>query len=163
MDIYDFAIDFEVENRKFYEECAKNTVHTDLKQVFLELAKEEKKHENIVRQLKENKEVDEVESGILPKAKEAFNKIADNMPTGEDIMAEKQVDVYKKAIDLESKSYEFYTEKAEESDSELVKKTFKRLAEEEKKHEKIMDNIVEMVDRPNTWLEDAEWYHLEDY
>ena len=163
MNIFDFAIDFEIENREFYEECAANTNQEDLKNVFLELAEEEKKHENIVRQLKENKEVDEVESGILPKAKEAFDKIADNMPTGDSLMAEEQVDVYKKAIDLERKSYDFYTEKAEEADSDIVKKTFKRLAEEEKKHEKIMDNITEMVDRPNTWLEDAEWYHLEDY
>ena len=48
MNIYDFAIDFEIENREFYEECAAETSHEDLKQVFLELAKEEKKHENIV-------------------------------------------------------------------------------------------------------------------
>ena len=163
MNIYDFAIDFEIENREFYEECAANTSHEDLKNVFLELAGEEKKHENIVRQLKDNKEVDEVEAGILPKAKEAFQKISETMPTGESLLPEEQVDVYKKAVNLETKSYEFYTEKAEESDSELVKKTFNRLAEEEKKHEKIISNIIEMVDRPNTWLEDAEWYHLEDY
>jgi len=163
MNIYDFAIDFERENQDFYKECAENTSHEDLKKVFLELAEEEKKHENIVRQLKENKEVDEVEAGILPKAKEAFQKISENMPTGEGVMPDEQVDVYKKAVDLERKSYEFYIEKAEESDSDLVKKTFSRLAEEEKKHERIMDNITEMVDRPNTWLEDAEWNHLEDY
>lgn len=163
MNIYDFAIDFEIENREFYEECAANTSHDELKKVFLELAEEEKKHENIVRQLKENKEVDEVDTGILPKAKEAFDKIADNMPTGDDVMPEEQVDVYKKAINLETKSYEFYQERAEEADSELVKKTFNRLAEEEKKHERIIDSIIEMVDRPNTWLEDAEWNHLEDY
>lgn len=42
MNIYDFAIDFEIENRKFYEECAESTNQTDLKNVFLELAKEEK-------------------------------------------------------------------------------------------------------------------------
>ncbi len=163
MNIYDFAIDFEIENREFYEECAANTSHEELKQVFLELAGEEKKHENIVRQLKEDKKVDEVEAGILPKAKEAFQKISETMPTGESLLPEEQVDVYKKAVNLETKSYEFYTEKAEESDSELVKKTFNRLAEEEKKHEKIISNIIEMVDRPNTWLEDAEWHHLEDY
>lgn len=163
MNIYDFAIDFEIENREFYEECAAKSANEDLKQVFLDLAKEEKKHENIVRQLKEDKKVDEVESGILPKAKEAFQKISDTMPTGDSLLPEEQVDVYKKAIDLETKSFEFYTEKAEESDSDLVKKTFNRLAEEEKKHERIMKNIVEMVDRPNTWLEDAEWHHLEDY
>lgn len=163
MNIYDFAIDFEIENREFYEDCAAQTSHEDLKKVFLELAGEEKKHENIVRQLKEDKKVDEVESGILPKAKEAFQKISDTMPTGDSLLPEEQVDVYKKAIDLETKSYEFYTEKAEESDSDIVKKTFNRLAEEEKKHERIMKNITEMVDRPNTWLEDAEWHHLEDY
>lgn len=116
-----------------------------------------------MRQLKENKEVDEVETGIITKAKDAFEKISKSMPTGDSIMGEEQVDVYKKAIDLETNSYEFYLEKAEESDSEVVKKTFNRLAEEEKKHEKIIGNIIEMVDRPNTWLEDAEWYHLEEY
>jgi len=163
MNIYDFAIDFEIENREFYEECAANTSQEDLKKVFLELAGEEKKHENIVRQLKENKEVDEVEAGILPKAKEAFAKISENMPTGDSVMAEEQVDVYKKAINLETKSYEFYKERAAEADSELVKNTFNRLAEEEKKHERIIGNIIELVNRPNTWLEDAEWYHLEDY
>ena len=163
MNIYDFAIDFEIENREFYEECAANTPQEDLKSVFLELAGEEKKHENIVRQLKENKEVDEVEAGILPKAKEAFKKISENMPSGDNVMGEEQVDVYKKAVNLETKSYEFYQERAEEADSELVKNTFNRLAEEEKKHERIIDSIIEMVDRPNTWLEDAEWNHLEDY
>ncbi|MFP4021551.1 MAG: ferritin-like domain-containing protein [Halanaerobium sp.] len=164
MNIFDFAIDFEIENRKLYEEFAASTNNDDLKSVFLELAKEEKKHEDIVRQLKKNKTVDEVQTGILPKAKKAFEKISEDMPQGgEGVFQDEQVDVYKKAIDIESKSYEFYEEKAEESDSELVKKTFKRLAEEEKKHERIIENIIEMVDRPNTWLEDAEWYHLEDY
>jgi rubrerythrin len=164
MNIFDFAIDFEIENRKLYEEFAEKTGNEDLKGVFLELAKEEKKHENIVRQLKENKEADNVEAGILPKAKKVLEKIANDLPKGnEGVFVDEQVDVYKKAIDIETKSYEFYEEKAEESDSEAVKKAFKRLAEEEKKHERIIGNIIEMVDRPNTWLEDAEWHHLEDY
>ncbi|SFL85404.1 ferritin family protein [Halanaerobium salsuginis] len=162
MNIYDFAIDFEIKNREFYEDCAANTEHEEIKQVFLELAKEEKKHENIVRQLKAEKKVDEVESGILPMAKDAFDKISKNMP-GDSVMGQQQVDIYKKAKVMEADSYNFYLEKAEESDLPAVQETFKKLAKEEKKHEKIMDNIVEMVDRPNTWLDDAEWYHLEDY
>ena len=164
MNIFDFAIDFEIENRKLYEEFAEKTGNKDLKGVFLELAEEEKKHENIVRQLKENKKADNVEAGILPKAKNVLEKIANDLPEGsEGVFVDEQVDVYKKAIDIETKSYEFYEEKAEESDSEEVKKAFKRLAEEEKKHERIIGNIIELVNRPNTWLEDAEWYHLEDY
>lgn len=164
MNIFDFAIEFEIENRKLYEEFAEKTANEDLKSVFLELADEEKKHEKIVRQLKEKQTADNVEAGILPKAKEVLEKIAKGLPKGgEGVFVDEQVDVYKKAIDIEAKSYKFYDEKAEESDSEEVKKAFKRLAEEERKHERIIENIIEMVDRPNTWLEDARWYHLEDY
>lgn len=164
MNIFDFAIEFEIENRKLYEEFAEKTGNEDLKSVFLELADEEKKHEKIVRQLKEKQTADNVEAGILPKAKEVLEKIAKGLPKGgEGVFVDEQVDVYKKAIDIEAKSYKFYDEKAEESDSEEVKKAFKRLAEEERKHERIIENIIEMVDRPNTWLEDARWYHLEDY
>jgi rubrerythrin len=64
---------------------------------------------------------------------------------------------------MEVDSYKFYTEKAEETDNPDVEKSFKRLAEEEKKHERIIDNIIEMVNRPNTWLEDAEWNHMDEY
>lgn len=162
MDIYEFAIGFEQENQKFYNEFAEKSSNTSLKNVFLNLAEEEKKHENIIRQMRDNKELDAVESDILPKAKQAFDEISKNLPENE-ILPTEQVDVYKKAIALEEKSIEFYTEQAEKAEDPEIKETFERLAEEEKKHERIMNNITEMVNRPNTWLEDAEWYHLEDY
>ncbi|ADQ14247.1 ferritin family protein [Halanaerobium hydrogeniformans] len=162
MDIYEFAINFEQENRAFYEEFAEKCSHTSLKSVFLNLADEERKHENIIRQMRDNKELDSVESDILPKAKEAFEAISKDLPENE-IFDTEQVDVYRKAIAVEEKSIEFYTEQAEKATDPETKAAFERLAEEEKKHEKIMRNITEMVNRPNTWLEDAEWYHLDEY
>jgi rubrerythrin len=164
MNIYDFAINFEIENRKLYEEFAEKSGNEHLRGVFLRLAKAEKKHENIVRQLKEKKKVDEVETDILSSAKDAFESISKDLEgTEDDIFPQQQVDVYKKAKEMEVDSYKFYTEKAEETDNPDVEKSFKRLAEEEKKHERIIDNIIEMVNRPNTWLEDAEWNHMDEY
>jgi len=164
MNIFDFAINFEIENRKLYEECAEKSGNEHLRGVFLRLAEEEKKHENIVRQLKEEKQVDEVKTDILTSAKDAFESISKDLEGAENkIFPQKQVDVYKKAKEMEGDSYKFYTDKAEETDNTEVEKTFKRLAEEEKKHERIIDNIIEMVNRPNTWLEDAEWNHMEEY
>ena len=162
MDIYEFAINFEQENRAFYESFAEKSSNTALKSVFLNLADEERKHENIIRQMRDNKELDEVESGILPKAKEAFEAISKDLSENE-IFDTEQVDVYKKAITMEEKSVDFYTEQAEKAEDSTTKEAFERLAEEEKKHENIMKNITEMVNRPNTWLEDAEWYHLDEY
>jgi len=164
MNIYDFAINFEIENRKLYEECAEKSGNEHLKGVFLRLAEDEKRHENIVRQLKEEKKVDEVETDILSSAKDAFKSIAKDLDGMENkAFPQKQVDVYKKAKEMEADSYKFYIDKAEETDKPEVEKFFKRLAEEEKKHERILDSIIEMVNRPNTWLEDAEWNHMETY
>ena len=162
MDIYEFAINFEQENQAFYDQFAEKCSNSPLAKVFKNLADEERKHERIIRQMRDNKELEAVESDILPKAKEAFEAISKDLPENE-ILPTEQVDIYKKAIALEEKSIEFYTEQAEKADDPEIKAAFERLAEEEKKHERIMDNITEMVNRPNTWLEDAEWYHLEDY
>ena len=164
MNIYDFAINFEIENRKLYEEFAAKSGNEHLRGVFLRLAEAEKKHEHIVRQLKEQKKVDDVETDILSSAKEAFESIAKDLEGQENkAFPQKQVDVYKKAKEMEVDSYKFYNEKAEETDNSEVEKAFKRLAKEEKQHERIIDSIIEMVNRPNTWLDDAEWNHLEEY
>jgi len=54
-------------------------------------------------------------------------------------------------------------EKAHEVKEKYQEELFLRLAEEEKKHFFLLKNIVEFVSRPETWLENAEFYHLEEY
>lgn len=161
MDIYQFAINFEQENQKYYKELAKKSEDEKIKSVFLELASEEAKHERIVKQLRDNEDVDELEFEIIPKVNEVFAKIKEGMP--EKVMPTEQVDIYKKALSMEVKSKDFYAEKAEEAQNEKVKEVLLRLSKEENKHENIVRSIIELVNRPNSWLEDAEWYHLEDY
>jgi len=41
--------------------------------------------------------------------------------------------------------------------------TFKEIADEEKRHYFLLENIIQFVSRPKTWLEDAEFNHLEEY
>jgi rubrerythrin len=40
---------------------------------------------------------------------------------------------------------------------------FHKIADEEKKHYLILQEIIDFVSRPQTWLENPEWYHLEEY
>jgi rubrerythrin len=40
---------------------------------------------------------------------------------------------------------------------------FLQIAEEEKKHYWILENILNFISRPQNWLENAEWYHLDEY
>ena len=72
---------------------------------------------------------------------------------------------FRKARDIEEMSQTFYLEKAEQVEGVEAKQIFLKLAQEEGKHLRIMENIVEFVSRPEpgNWLENAEWTHLEEY
>jgi rubrerythrin len=74
-----------------------------------------------------------------------------------------QVDLYMKARDIEKRAEEFYLQKADEVDDPEQKAIFKQIAAEEKKHYALFDNIVDFVSAPETWLENAEWHHLDQY
>lgn len=69
----------------------------------------------------------------------------------------------KKAQEIEKKSQIFYLEKADEVNNPSQKEIFLKIADEEKKHYFILENILDFVSRPQNWLENAEWYHLEEY
>ena len=161
MDIYNFAIDFERENRDYYLKRKENTDNKFLKNLFEKLAADEKEHEEIIRGLMDGKKVDYIESDILSNAKDTFEKISADLP--DTVIPTEEVHIYRQAIEMERKSKDFYLSKAEETDLENVEKVFSKLAKEEAKHQRILENIEKMVDRPNTWLEDAEWYHIEEY
>ena len=124
------------------------------------LADEEVKHYNAVEKMKTEKP-QIAETKILTDAKSVFVQIKES---GESFDFDiKQTELYKKAQDIEKKSYEFYTEKANEVTEEYQKEVFLTLADEEKKHYFLLENIIEFVSRPETWLENAEFYHLEEY
>ncbi|OCL25478.1 rubrerythrin [Orenia metallireducens] len=163
MNIYDFALDFERENKDYYEECAEQTRDSNLKRIFNYLAKEERRHEEIVKKLKQEEEVAKIESDILPKAKEVFKEIAKNISVNSEKPVQEDVNLYRKAVEMERSSYNFYKEKAEKVDISKIKEAFLKLAKEEKRHEIIMDNIVEHLERPLNWIEDAEFNHLDEY
>jgi rubrerythrin len=101
------------------------------------------------------------ETTILAEAKNVFVQIQEsNENFGFDLG---QIELYKKAQDIEERSRDFYLEKANEVTEEYQKEIFLRLADEEKKHYFLLENIIEFVSRPETWLENAEFYHLEEY
>ncbi|MEK7851342.1 MAG: ferritin family protein, partial [Deltaproteobacteria bacterium] len=74
-----------------------------------------------------------------------------------------QIELYKKAQEIEKRSEEFYLKEADEVQDEAKKQTFRRIAGEESKHYFILENIINFVSSPEQWNESAEWYHLEEY
>ena len=111
--------------------------------------------------MKKNITPDLAETTVLSSARDDFAKMrksAENFNV--DI---NQIELYKKAQNIEKQSENFYLQKANEIPDEYQKELFQKLAEEEKKHYFLLDNIIEFVSRPKQWLENAEWYHLDEY
>lgn len=161
MDIFEFAMEKEKDSRDFYRQLAEKAADKGLAKIFNMLADEEEKHYRIVEQMKNNTPQEVGDTDFLSDAKNIFKQMKKG--TGKFSFPASQIDIYKKAQAIEKQSREFYLQKADEVKDVQQKKIFFQLASEENKHYFLLDNILEFVSRPEQWLENAEWYHLEEY
>lgn len=160
MDIFEYAMQMEKDGEDYYRRLASQTGDKGLKTIFMSLADDEVKHYKTIEQMK-TQEPQLAETTILSDAKNIFVQMK---TSGEEFSFDvKQTELYKKAQDIEKRSQDFYLEKANEVKQEHQKQIFLKLAEEEKKHYFLLENIIQLISRPETWLENAEFYHLEEY
>jgi rubrerythrin len=163
MDILDFAMQMERDGETFYRDLAGRTSQTGLVRLLTSLADAEVLHYNVLKDMQEEGVSTLGDTTLLDDARNIFR---DMMDEGESWPLDaSQVDLYSHALELEKKSHDFYMEKAHAIDSEAGKRIFLQIAEEEKMHCEIIDSIIEFVSRPvdGNWLENAEWFHTDDY
>jgi rubrerythrin len=159
MDIYEYAMQMEKDGENYYRELARKTANAGLKNILTVLADAEVKHYNVFRSMRKNEGIPDTDTKILSNVKNIFIRMTEEEQTGVD---SSQSELYRKAQEIEKKTRDFYLEKADEVKASQ-KAIFIKIAGEEKKHYLILENIIDFVSRPETWLENPEWYHLEDY
>ena len=74
-----------------------------------------------------------------------------------------EAELYRKACQIEEQSKKFYLEQAEAAQDPAQERIFRMLAQEEDKHLFLMENIYSFVSKPESFLENAEMYHFDDY
>jgi rubrerythrin len=160
MNIFEFAMEKEKYSEDYYRQLAEESGNKALETVFNMLADEEAKHCRIVSDMKEKMAPDLAETTVLSDAKDVFAKMR---RSAQDFNFDiSQTELYKKAQEIEKQSQDFYLEKANEVEKSQ-KEIFLKLADEEERHYFLLENIIDFVSRPETWLENAEFYHLEEY
>ncbi len=160
MDILAFAMQMEKDGEAYYRQLAHRTSNTGLRTILNMLADEEVKHQQTLEDLQDTiAAVPPCE--VLVRAKNIFAE----MDAGQSALSDEsdQVDLYRKALSLEEQGRTFYQEKASELDDERQASVFQTLAREEAQHAFLLQNIVDFVSRPQGWLEDAEFNHLDAY
>jgi rubrerythrin len=148
-------------SEQYYRRLADNAPHKGLVSILTMLADEEHSHFEVVSKMKEGASAGVAETILLTNAKTIFAKIRQSREKFK--FGDTQIDFYKKAQDIEKDSRSFYLQKAKESEDPRHKAIFNTLAEEENKHYFLLENIIEFVSRPQIWLENAEFHHLEQY
>ena len=164
MNIYDYAIQMEKDGEAYYRELGRKSNHEGLQYIFTLLADEEVTHYTILQEMKDanpDATLSEKEKDLLDSAKNIFAEMKEKVAEMDFDLP--QADFYRKALDTEEKSIAYYLEMSEKVESDEHKAIFKKLAAEEKKHKFLMEYLVDFISRPVTWLEDAEFNHLNEY
>ena len=160
MNIFEYAMQMEKDGENFYRDLIQKTSNIGIKTILTMLADDEVKHYNTISRMRTAKP-QMARTTILDDAKNIFIQLRKSDEEFDVDLG--QVELYKKAQDIETASRNFYLEKANQVEKQYQKQLFLRLAEEEKKHYFLLDNIIEFVSRPQYWLENAEFCHLEEY
>jgi rubrerythrin len=161
MDIFEFAMEKEQLSEQYYRKLAESAPTKGLISILTMLADEEHNHFEVVSKMKEGASAGVAETILLTNAKTIFAKMRQSREKFK--FGDSQIALYKKAQDIEKDSRSFYLQKAKESEDPRHKAIFNTLAEEENKHYFLLENIIEFVSRPQSWLENAEFHHLEKY
>lgn len=161
MDILELAMEKERDEENHYRRLAERAGVKGLKKIFLFLADEEAKHCIAISKLKDEPPKEITDAEAVSEAEAFFEEMEESEePLDFD---QSQVDIYEDALEQERKGWQFYLDKAEETHDESLRTIFMKLAEEERKHKLILENIVEFVSRPDHWLENAEFFHEDEY
>ncbi|MFH2035367.1 MAG: ferritin family protein [Candidatus Zixiibacteriota bacterium] len=164
MDVFEFAMKMEDDGRQYYLSHAEKTSNPSLKNILLELADDELRHYNIFKSMKNNEEAkydDSQKTTIIGTVKTVFEQLKEkdsDYKFGGDF-----IDVWKKAVTIEKDAEKFYRKKAGELKDANQKNILNKIADEEHNHWVTLENVVHFLERPQTWLEDAEWNNLETY
>ena len=160
MDIFEYAMQMEKDGENFYRRIAAETKSAALKAVMEIMADEEVKHYRAIEQIEKGR-YEMTETDILNDAKNIFIQMKDKVE--EFTSSQEQVELYRKAQEIEKQSRQFYMEKSVQVDKAELQKLFELLATEEDKHYFLLEKIIDFISRPKNWLENAEWHHLDKY
>ena len=150
----------ELDGRHFYLDMMKKTNNKGLKNILTMLADSEAKHYNVILDMQKNDKTEfSVDTEVLTNVKNIFMKMKEEKDIDVDTS---QAEFYKKALKTEADARKFYLERADEEEDSHRKEIFLNLAEEERKHCVLLENMIGFVSQPADWLENPEWYHLDE-
>jgi rubrerythrin len=159
MKVLDYALKMEADGKTYYEKLAADSDSAELTNLFTMLAEAEQTHYEALLARKKEKAFAKVESQILEQAKNIFHRLIEMKGQGP---LRVDADGYRHAIKAEGQSIAFYEEAAEKEETPEVRRLLKVLADEEKIHLNIVENIYDFAESPKYFLAWREFSNLKE-
>ena len=154
MDMFEFSIQMEKDAEALYRKMADATPVEGIKKVLLMLAEDEVHHRIAIENLQKKLKVEPAE-GVALEIKTVFDEMKQDKGLM-DISVDAVQD-YEKAVEIEKRGMEFYQEKFAEAEDPESKKLFEILMRQESYHHKTVENLLDVIRRPDWWVENAEF------
>jgi len=156
-----FAIQMEIDGREYYQKASRESGNKVGRELFDWLAAEEDKHrqrfEHIYNSIKREKAWPEV--SIQPRKGGILDTLfSEAMKTvGSDVkVADAELDAIAKAMEMETKTHEFYKSQGEKAVYDAEKKLYTSLAAEERGHYLALVDYREYLIDPAGWFRKME-------
>ena len=133
MFVFRMAMVLELEFESFYTQCAAEVESENLKKIFLQLAADERKHYQAIKEMKRDRgELAMEDSPLLQNAEILFAQLIREKPVLD--RPDKVVEAYRYAMGAEADSTRLYLKAMEQETDPEIKNLLKKIAAEEEKH-----------------------------
>ncbi len=156
MDILDQAIEFEYQGLAFFKKSAEKAENPAVKEIFMNLAKDEQQHAAFLETLKKG-------STLEYKASESMKNIKGIIKEAcikDDHFLSKEagiLDTLKAALDFEDRTRNHFLEESMKTADANLKHLLTMLAKEEEMHHKLIENLIKFYETPQDILETQEF------
>lgn len=160
MNIFEFALKMEMDGKAYYETLTAETGDPGLKAIFTALAADEQKHYETIEAIKTGSNRAMKESEALERAKNLFETLLTDKTRAAGL--KQSLDGYQHARKIEADSVRFYEDAAQKETNAATGKLLQRIAEEEKKHYNILDNLYDFTLEPQYFLAWGEFSNIKE-
>lgn len=160
MNVFDYAMKMEQDGKAFYEKLAAETSVPALKSVFSSMAADEQKHFETFQSLKAGTAGTMADSRVLETTRNVFEQLSQDKSLAATMR--KTLDGYEAARKVEADSVRFYEEIAAKETNPGNVHLIMTIANEEKKHYNILDNLCDFTLAPQNYLAWGEFSNLKD-
>ena len=159
MNILECTIKMKQETQAHYERLSAAVTENELRQLFSLLAAAEEEHIQKLVVLKDNMEaVGSLEFRALDESVCVFSPHIDPRHLAETLRDDP--DAYRHVVHEEEETIEFFDQLKNQAENEQMKRVYQVLADKEREHLTMLENIYFFVEEPRTYLESGEFSNL---